>query len=482
MSTKSINKEKGMGFALIFTGFMFFFNPCVNLLDVIPDMFGALLIYLGLRKQACVDGYFEEARKISLYLVFLYLAKFAFSFSVLANSDNSLPYTFISSVLELIFLIPFFHKLFAGFEYTLMRCDGGMKNVRINEPYAFSMIFVVVKCVGVVLVEFFELLTQGTDYDLSANAAYYASVASVKKYAILLCFVIQLILGIIFIIQMSHFFISVKKHPRYCIEMQNKYLEDVSVNKSKHLNKTLSAAYIIMIVAMVFAADFMIDGMDFSPDAVTSLLVVLSLYVLTYVGDYIKMPKAASVLLVAAGVASTAFYSYVNPERFNILSKEHSMFGNHSEGFFESSDAVMITATVGFIFAAAFIYALVKWISCNKNIYEKELMGNHDRKLLTVSVLSCVVVVLKAILTTVETASAYIATDSVVSLFLSDRPVLTEQRMVERIASDDKIALFVKLENISFVISFFAVVFVIFAIFNTFALKSEVVKEENKKG
>ena len=478
MSTKSVNKEKGMGFALVFAGLMFFYNPCVNLLDFLPDMFGALLIYLGLRKQACVDGYFEEARKLSFYLVFLYAAKFAFSFSVLANSDNALPYTFISSVLELIFLLVFFHKLFAGFEYTLMRSTGGMQNVRTNEPYAFSMIFVIVKCVGVVLVELFELITQGTDYDLSANAAYYASLASVKKYAVLLCIIVQVILGIIFIIQMSHFFRCVKKHPCYCREMQNKYLEDVSVNKNKHLNKTLSAAYIIMIVAMVFAADFMIDGMDFLPDAVTSLLVVLSFYVLTYAGDYVKLPKTASLLLVAAGMASTAFYSYVNPERFNILSKERSMVENHSVGFFENSNSVMITATVGFIFVAVFIYAMIKWVSCNRKIYEKELMGNHDRKLLTVSVLSCISVVIKAISATVEAASAYIATDRAVSLFLSDRPVLTEQRMAERISSDEKIALFVNLENISFVISFFAVMFVIFALFNIFALKSEVVKEE----
>ena len=105
-------------------------------------------------------------------------------------------------------------------------------------------------------------------------------------------------------------------------------------------------------------------------------------------------------------------------------------------------------------------------------------MGNHDRKLLTVSVLSCISVVIKAISATVEAASAYIATDRAVSLFLSDRPVLTEQRMAERISSDEKIALFVNLENISFVISFFAVMFVIFALFNIFALKSEVVKEE----
>ncbi|MBQ8758581.1 MAG: hypothetical protein IJZ20_02715, partial [Clostridia bacterium] len=236
------------------------------------------------------------------------------------------------------------------------------------------------------------------------------------------------------------------------------------------------------IAATVFAADMLAEGMDLLPDAVTALLVVLSFYVLTYVGDYVKMPRLASVILVIGGVASTVFYSYVNPERFNILSKELSMFKNHSDGFFNNADSVMITASVGFLFAAAYIYAIIKWIECNRQIYKTELMVNHDRKLLSVGVLSCAAVVIKAVSHTVDAACAHIATNDAVSLFLSDRAVLTQKRMAERIASDKNIELFVNLENISFAVSFFAVIFVIFAVFNTFALKAEVVKEENRKG
>lgn len=478
MSENIKTKNGRISFALVLAGLMFFFNPCVNIFDVIPDMFGALLIYLGLRKPAVVDGYFEDARKLSFYLVFVYLAKFAFSFTVLSNPDNSLPYTFIFSVAELIFLIAFFHKLFAGFEYTVMRSSEDRKGVRTNEPYAFSMIFVIVKCVGVVLVELFELITQGGDYDLSANAAYYANIAGMKKYAVLLCLIVQLILGVIFIIQMNKFFKAVKKHSEYREELYCKYIDEISVNRPKHINKTLSASYSLMITAVVFVADMLLDGFDLLPDVVTAFLMILSLYVLTYAGDYIRMPKAASVFLAVSGVACTVFYSYVNPEKFYILAKERSIFENHSNGFFENGNSVMITACFGFAFAAAFIYALSKWISCNRKIFEKELMGNHDRKLLTVSVLTGAAVVLKGVCAAVEAYIAHIATRESVSLFISDRAFLTEQRMNERIASDESIALFTTLEGVSFVLSFFAIAFVVFAVFNIFALKAEAVKED----
>ena len=478
MSTETRVKKEKIGFALVFTGLMFFFNPCVNLFDIFPDMAGALLIYLGLRKQAATDGYFEDARKISLYLVFLYVCKFGFTYSVLSNPNNSLPYTFIFSVLELIFLIPFFHKLFSGFEYTLMRTEGGRFNVRTNEPYAFSMIFVVVKCVGVVLVELFELITQGSDLDLSANAAYYISLANTKKYAVLMCIVIQLILGIIFIYQMSKFFRQIKKHPCYYKELSAKYQAEISVNRTKHLNKTLSAAYTVLIVGVLFLLDVFLEGFDVLPDVLTALGVVISFCVLTYVGSYVKIPVISLVVLAFSGTLSTAFSMYVTPESFYLLSKERSFFENHSNGFYENTNSVIITGAVGLIFAVSFIYVIIKWIGCNRTIYERELMGNHDRKLLTVSVLSCVSAVLKAVSMTIDAYVTHIATKPTVSDFISDRPVLTAERMAQRISEDAFVTLYSKLENVSFVISFFAVAFVVFAVFNIFALKSETVKND----
>ena len=477
--SEKVNMGKGkISFAMIFAGLLFFVNPCVNLVDIFPDMFGALLIYLGLRKQAVVDGYFEDARKISFYLVFIYLLKFAFSISVLSNPKNSLPYTFISSVIEIIFLFVFFHKLFAGFEYTFMRISGDRKDVGINESYFISMVFVGIKCVVTCAVELFELATQGGDLDLSANAAFYASIAGAKKYAILLSIFIQLVLGILFAVKMAKFFSAVKKHPTFCNELAEKYNKEFSDNRTKHLNKTLSAAYILAVLSVVFIADLSLEGFDLLPDVLTSVFVIISFIVLSSVGEYVKVPKLALAFLGVAGVVSTVFFAYVNPESFYLLAKENSMFKWHSAGFYNSINSVYITALVSGLFATAVIYAVVCFIDCNRKIYKNELMGNHDRKLLTVGVMISASAVLKAVSATVGTLMTYVAAKPVVSDFISERPVMTAQKMAECIAENADISLFANLENISFFVSFFAVVFVVFAFFNTLALKAEAVKEE----
>lgn len=480
MSTSAELRKNKVGFALVFTGFLFLFNPCVNILDVLPDMFGFLLIYAGLKKQSAVDGYFEDARKISLYLIFVYIAKFGATFLVLSNPKNSLPDTFIFTVLELIFLIPFFHKLFAGFEYTLMRTTGGNKEVRTNEPYAISMIFCIVKCVGVMLVEFYELITQGTDFDLRADAAFYASLANTKKYAMLLCVLVQLILGVIFMYQMCVFFRKLKKHPYYYKELSEKYSAEMAVNRTKHLNNALSVSNTLYIIGIVFVADMLLEGFDILPDVLTALFIILSFYTLTHVGSYIKMPVLPSCLIAVTGIISTALGAYVNPEAFYLLSKEFSMFEHHSEGFYATGNAVVITAAVNLAFVLSFIYAVIVWIKQNRQIYEKELLGNHDRKLLTVGVLSGVSVILKAVSRTVDAVISHMATNEAVSEFISDRPVLTAQRMAGRIAENENVKMFTSFENISFVVAFFAIIFVVFAVFNTFALKAEVVKNNKK--
>lgn len=476
----SNTKKNGskVGFKLVFVGLLFFFNPCVNIFDVFPDVFGAILIYLGLRKQAYIDGYFEDARKLSFYLIFVYFAKLCFSLTIFSNPGNSLPYTFIASVVELIFLLTFIHKLFSGFEYTLMRSTGKMDRIRTNEPYAFAMIFSVVKCVGVVVVELFELLTQGGDLDLSANANYYYSLANSKKYAIVLCVFIQLVLGIIYIFMMSGFFRSIKKHPTYLKELSEKYNEDLSVNKSKHISLSLSAGYILMILSVIFVYDLYIEGFDVLPDVFIWVFMLLSFIVMKSAVGYVKLPVVSLVLFAVISIVQTGFSAFVNPERFIILSEQLSMFEYHSSGFFKSFNAVVVTASISLAIAGIFIIMVYKWICANKLIYQKELLGNHDRKLVTVAILSVLGMVVKGICNTLEAACAVLAQRSTVASFISDRPVLTEEAMTELISSSQDVATFVSIENAVFVLSLLAIIFVVFSVFNIFALKSQVLKDE----
>ena len=119
---RMMNKSKraDMGFGLIGVGFVFFIIPTVNLLDVMPDFIGYILIYAGLYRLRYMDGYLFKAAKSVIILAALNLAKpllflFAVTDNATVSSNNLLTFTFIFAVIELIVGIPFVKNLFDGF-------------------------------------------------------------------------------------------------------------------------------------------------------------------------------------------------------------------------------------------------------------------------------------------------------------------------------------------------------------------------------
>jgi len=60
-----------MGFRKIFWGFLFLFDLRIQGFDILPDIIGYWLIYLGLKELGSMSLYFAEAKKYSVILGFL---------------------------------------------------------------------------------------------------------------------------------------------------------------------------------------------------------------------------------------------------------------------------------------------------------------------------------------------------------------------------------------------------------------------------
>ncbi len=98
-----------MSMILIATGLIFLLNPCILMLDLLPDFIGAILIMIGIRKVAFISESNERLND-RLWIVML-VSLLKLSLSVLlrnANSDIRLTVYFIFTVAELILLISTF--------------------------------------------------------------------------------------------------------------------------------------------------------------------------------------------------------------------------------------------------------------------------------------------------------------------------------------------------------------------------------------
>ena len=100
--------------------FVFLFNPNVSIIDVLPDFIGYMLLCGALTRIADLNDYLYDAVKIFKRMILIdagkWLAIFwTFSMTVVDQKNSSiLLFTFVFSLLELLFLLPAYKKLFEG--------------------------------------------------------------------------------------------------------------------------------------------------------------------------------------------------------------------------------------------------------------------------------------------------------------------------------------------------------------------------------
>lgn len=472
-------KNEKVSFGLVLAGLVFFFNPCVELFDVLPDVIGALLIYLGLKKASFTDGYFEDARKISLWLIGIYAVKTAFSFTLVGYSQNSLPFTFISGVLEIIFVCAFFHKLYAGFEYTTMRCAWGKTPNLTDNVYAVSMLFTVVKCGITFMPEIFEFIKQGEDLDLSANASYTMSVASLKPYATALSIFVQLVTGIVFVYYTVRFFNNIRKDHIYIGYLSEIYKNEIEENRKKHITARVSASCIFLLLCALFTVVLRVEGVDILPDVMSAVCMVLSFVCIRDAQVKMHVPKVLCAVTVLAGVVHTALSAYTGPEMFEILTAERTMFDFRSNGFFEDNLGIAIYIVLSLLYTILMIKCVVALMKRHQNLYEKEKLGTHDRKLLTTGVLLSLSLIVKTAVDTVEAVITKLACREDVAKFISDRPRMTQEKYMMALRENSTISTFDKLDGFSLTLSFVVIVLVVISMFNIYALKMQTTQKQD---
>ena len=88
----------------ILLGFLFFFLPNFNIVDILPDFIGCLLIIYGLGKISDLSPVLNDAKNAFKNLLYIYIAKFVLMFFVpyFGNTDGGylliFSFTFLLSV------------------------------------------------------------------------------------------------------------------------------------------------------------------------------------------------------------------------------------------------------------------------------------------------------------------------------------------------------------------------------------------------
>lgn len=260
-----------MNFTLIIAGLVFLFNPETNILDLLPDFIGILLIMRGIRPITTVSPAAEDSyRNFSRCLAVSAVKTVAIIPMVsVATSDPSfyMLSTLVFAVLELIFAIPAFVGLYEtvsdSAEYVGVTLSRGFR-----ASGGFTTIFLLLRAFFALAPELVYL------YIIQEDTAVYP-LAPYKSVLVLICLTLGLIIGVIWLICTSRVFGALKRNRTLTLDIIRR-ISEVPVTVADIARKAIPKMCSLVTIAAFFTVPFCIDGFPLLPLAVSSILMIFA--------------------------------------------------------------------------------------------------------------------------------------------------------------------------------------------------------------
>jgi hypothetical protein len=255
-----------MNLKLLIIGLLFLFNPNINIVDILPDFIGCIIICAALEKSADVIVRLDDARKSFWKLSLVGITKCACILLLPYTRDEfALVLTFSFAIIELMYLIPAITALFDGFVYAGNRLDGTavFKNADSNK-YIFVM-FVILKAVCSVLPEFTSL----SIFDALGNVnSASIDIRHYKPAFIVLCFTVTFIFGVVWFVKAAKYVSGILKDKKFIDNLTHKYETEILPQTNLFLCRDMKMISTLIILGAIGTMDFYIDGINIFPNTI----------------------------------------------------------------------------------------------------------------------------------------------------------------------------------------------------------------------
>ncbi len=317
-------------------GFIFVINPNVSIIDPLPDFFGYIIISIALNKLSLLSETMADAKKAFERMILIDGGKtlaFVWIFSIDSAGERAssmLLWSFVFSVLEAIFLIPSYLKLFKGLsdlgDYHPNTAIHGSKKGKYSYTdimKVFTVCFIVFKAVMTVLPEFADL----------SNASYDETSVFVNIYQYIgimrfLACIPVLTIGIIWLLNIIKYFKRIANDSELNASLVNKYKTDVLPRKGMFIVRNIKTACWLLVLASVLTLDLRIDGNNIIPDLLVLVALIPSFMFISRTTEKIKRSEYTA--FVIYGIMSLGSYLlnyiYLETYTYNTMDKNLAAF------------------------------------------------------------------------------------------------------------------------------------------------------------
>ncbi len=291
-----------MRIGFILAGLLFFLNPNILVLDILPDFIGAILILYGLAHAAEIDERVRFTRKTLYTLLWVSMGRFLCTF--LAPIIDPKEYTWF-----LVFAFCFGLGEAYLFCRAMWDLDSGLTYLSLhsnhNDIYkntggtavGMTIIFTVVKTVFSILPALTYLVTDfGTVTETRTNWTF------VMWMLMAINILLVTVYGILWYIRMVKFWKPLKNSD-FIREVEARYTKEYLSNRSLTVYRDFHRVSLLLVVGLFFAIPLRFDGIDYLPDMAAGVLFI-------YAGRFLRRMydhSAKSTAILAAVYTALAF-------------------------------------------------------------------------------------------------------------------------------------------------------------------------------
>lgn len=272
-------ENRSMCFGIIFLGFVFFFNPTIAVIDVLPDFIGCIIIWLGLSRLSLIHPNMQAARSGFLKLALIDVAKSLSLIVIFGMGNHSeqptllLVAAFAAAVVELLFLIPAFRSLFDGlfsmasrYDCIELYGDRGGRLSRTDLMYRMTVIFLIVREAVCLLPELTSLTT--SSFSDSRWDRIYEYIGVMRTVACLLVGVA----GIAWLVSLALYYRRLRRQTEMMQGLWTVYQEYYSSHPGIAVKRRHGASLTLLFAGALLLTDFYLDFQNVLPDALAGLL------------------------------------------------------------------------------------------------------------------------------------------------------------------------------------------------------------------
>ena len=287
---------KWMGFLLLCFFPIFFFNPVVGVIDILPDFIGYIFVLTALSKLRDVSDKFEDAFKhiaIAALISVAQLASLFLSFGVISGGESGyqssfMMFSLVITSLEFIFTIRAVRKFFSAMQYVAERhgcmfvCalkprrNGSKRKPRIvsrNDSFMnFTTVFIIIRGLCGTLPQFATQSSHGFDETTFDFSDY---LAAFQVLGILVC----LVFSTIWIIRAYAYFGGLFRQKEFIESLKRAYSETVVTVPVRFILRNNSLFVFLFSAAAYFGADLYINDKmtNVIPDALFAIVCIFTL-------------------------------------------------------------------------------------------------------------------------------------------------------------------------------------------------------------